>query len=185
MADKNYWDGEWPNLNSISIVLQEDTRLLTIEEVGALYRLVWHCASQGVHSYYKTAPGPMCFPDDAQIICRLVGCTMAEWRKIKARVLGYFWLRDGQWHLRDENTVRLSKDAGRQAIPLASKLAAQSKGLRCAYCGDDEGPFDHDHMFPISRGGNDDPNNIVLACARCNRSKGARTLLEWMNSHRS
>jgi len=45
------------------------------------------------------------------------------------------------------------------------------------YC---DAPAAHvDHVIPRSRGGSDDIDNLVPACARCNLSKGARTLQEW------
>lgn len=43
----------------------------------------------------------------------------------------------------------------------------------CQYCG---APAEHvDHIIPRRRGGSDDEDNLVAACARCNLSKGART----------
>jgi 5-methylcytosine-specific restriction endonuclease McrA len=39
-----------------------------------------------------------------------------------------------------------------------------------------------DHVHPLSRGGADAEHNIVPACARCNLSKGAKTLAEWAQS---
>lgn len=53
---------------------------------------------------------------------------------------------------------------------------------RCHYCnrsgsleiGPDDRPWHIDHMNPISRGGSDDDDNLVLACARCNLTKSAR-----------
>ena len=50
----------------------------------------------------------------------------------------------------------------------------------CIYCG---APAQtHDHVIPRSRGGSDDPANLVLACVSCNASKGARTPEEWRAS---
>lgn len=50
-------------------------------------------------------------------------------------------------------------------------------GHRCAYC---SAPASHlDHVEPLSKGGTDTESNIVPACARCNLSKGAKTLAEW------
>jgi 5-methylcytosine-specific restriction endonuclease McrA len=36
-----------------------------------------------------------------------------------------------------------------------------------------------DHVLPISRGGDNSPGNVRLACACCNLSKGCRTPEEW------
>lgn len=48
----------------------------------------------------------------------------------------------------------------------------------CAYC---FGPAtERDHVIPRLRGGTDDPSNIVLACHRCNATKGNRTPDEWL-----
>ena len=60
-------------------------------------------------------------------------------------------------------------------------------GWRCFYCGNPvyEGAIDDascatkDHLFPISRGGVDFIWNIVVACLRCNRLKGDRTVEEF------
>ncbi|MFM2661474.1 HNH endonuclease [Vibrio chagasii] len=34
--------------------------------------------------------------------------------------------------------------------------------------------YDIDHMFPIARGGTNDPTNLVLSCPKCNNKKRAR-----------
>lgn len=36
-----------------------------------------------------------------------------------------------------------------------------------------------DHKVPVSRGGSDDPRNLVTACWRCNRQKGRKTVAEY------
>lgn len=55
----------------------------------------------------------------------------------------------------------------------------------CFYCGQESGHIERDHVEPLSRGGKDVPENILLACRSCNRSKGPRFLLEWVASGRS
>lgn len=48
-------------------------------------------------------------------------------------------------------------------------------GLRCQYCGYSPRTAKHlqiDHVIPVSRGGTDALDNLVVACGRCNRSKG-------------
>jgi len=180
MAEKRYWDGEWPNLNSISMAFTEDAKYLSPAAMGILHRLAWFCASRGVYSFYKPNPQPMCFPNNDPTIIRISGSSPEIWNAEKDEVLAFFVLSDGNWFLKDESIIRLSRDSGRMTLASASKMAAQGRGIRCVYCGDEDGPFDHDHLFPLSKGGTDEPNNIVLACARCNRSKGAKSLMEWM-----
>lgn len=62
---------------------------------------------------------------------------------------------------------------------LVEELLMEQSGL-CRWCshalGDD---FHLDHVVPLSRGGTNDPSNLVLACPPCNTSKGAKTIQEW------
>lgn len=48
-------------------------------------------------------------------------------------------------------------------------------GFRCTYCGATpaDSPLHVDHVTPVSRGGSDDPDNLVTACSGCNLGKGA------------
>lgn len=47
-------------------------------------------------------------------------------------------------------------------------------------------PMEHrrefDHVLPISKGGSHHPSNVVIACARCNRSKRDKRLGVWENN---
>lgn len=73
-------------------------------------------------------------------------------------------------------------DAGREAIPSAVRLEVLGRdGGRCAYCGSTTGPHELDHVYPASRGGRSDADNLTVACRPCNRSKGARTPEEWLH----
>lgn len=66
------------------------------------------------------------------------------------------------------------------AVLLAGNRYAKDAPVigECAYCG---APAQtHDHVTPKSRGGTDDPGNIVPACWSCNTSKGRKTLEEWV-----
>lgn len=46
----------------------------------------------------------------------------------------------------------------------------------CYLCGDETGStgFELDHLVPISRGGDNHPNNLAVTHQRCNRSRGTR-----------
>ena len=50
------------------------------------------------------------------------------------------------------------------------------QGGCCAYCDHPLfGYFHIDHRVPLSRGGNNWPENLCVSCPTCNRSKGAKT----------
>lgn len=57
------------------------------------------------------------------------------------------------------------------------KMRARQSG-ECSYCGR-VANLTVDHIIPIARGGSHSPGNLILACGPCNRSKGARTVMEW------
>lgn len=59
------------------------------------------------------------------------------------------------------------------------KAVLMRDGYACRYCGSMGGPFDIDHVHPVSLGGSDDMTNLAASCASCNRSKGAKPLSEW------
>jgi 5-methylcytosine-specific restriction endonuclease McrA len=62
-----------------------------------------------------------------------------------------------------------------------------AQDARCFYCGarlDAEWPddkWDLEHVIPLSAGGTNEPHNIVLACRRCNCTKGGRPPLDWID----
>jgi hypothetical protein len=69
----------------------------------------------------------------------------------------------------------------RRAIPQQIQTAVmQRDGECCRYCGTEDGPFHLDHILPVSRGGDHALDNLTVACAACNMSKGAMTPEEWL-----
>lgn len=51
----------------------------------------------------------------------------------------------------------------------------------CCYCGTPEN-LSIDHLIPSAKGGADTGDNFVWSCRRCNSSKGARDVMEWLKS---
>lgn len=49
----------------------------------------------------------------------------------------------------------------------------------CAYCQQRGGELECDHIYPVSRGGTNEDDNLTTACKQCNRSKGSMTVQEW------
>ena len=56
----------------------------------------------------------------------------------------------------------------------------QSQKGHCYYCKRKVGDTYHvDHVIPLSRGGSNGPENIVIACPDCNHSKSDKLPSEW------
>lgn len=95
---------------------------------------------------------------------------MLEIREKELRVIPQDWFDYGS-ELRKKMAERSRVD--RKAI-------FERDGYRCHYCGTDVGPFEVDHVIPLSRGGTSDPGNLVVACRKCNQSKRDKTPAEWI-----
>ena len=55
-------------------------------------------------------------------------------------------------------------------------------GDRCYFCGKGlNGKGEWDHKDPISRGGDNSPDNMLLVCRTCNRDKHSKTDLEYID----
>jgi len=51
----------------------------------------------------------------------------------------------------------------------------------CFWCGGRlHGLYEPEHVIPLSRGGSDYPENLVVSCRKCNVSKSGRTPVEWI-----
>jgi 5-methylcytosine-specific restriction endonuclease McrA len=68
--------------------------------------------------------------------------------------------------------VRVPRDVHRRKITRKAVLARDS--WTCQYCGKNKPGLTVDHVIPRSRGGESIWENIVAACASCNRRKGNR-----------
>lgn len=77
---------------------------------------------------------------------------------------------------------RRARNLGAEGTYTAADVQAQyerQKG-RCYWCGVRVGDTYHvDHVVPLSRGGSNWPENLVVACPTCNMSKGAKLPHEW------
>lgn len=76
----------------------------------------------------------------------------------------------------------------RKALSLRTKYLAilRANGV-CPYCDSPlnvavvgGAPTHFDHMEPLARGGSNEDHNIIAACAKCNGSKGTKTVFEFM-----
>lgn len=88
-----------------------------------------------------------------------------------------------------------AKPKGIAAVPRVSQLAERKRlgeetGWKCFYCsrkgdaekGPDRRAWHVDHVYPLSRAGDDQPDNHVLACATCNLQKHDASALEYIQA---
>lgn len=66
------------------------------------------------------------------------------------------------------------RPAYRQAYndPAYKRARLRLRGRPCHWCG--RAGTTVDHLVPISRGGTNDDDNLVSACAKCNEARGNR-----------
>lgn len=80
----------------------------------------------------------------------------------------------------EQENERLRRIRPTVRLPPATRaLVIARDGRACRYCGRVLGPrarLHVDHVLPVSRGGSDEPENLVVACERCNVRKGSRLL---------
>lgn len=115
----------------------------------------------------------------------------AKGRERWARMVAAGEVKRSQWKQNNPEAARLSsrlyqarRRAWKRQSPVQpvslreiTRLVARYDGC-CAYC-QTAPATDLDHVIPLSRGGAHSIGNLLPACGRCNRSKGARTVTEW------
>jgi hypothetical protein len=56
----------------------------------------------------------------------------------------------------------------------------QKWGIKCAYCGVENVPFEIEHILAKSKGGSNRVSNLCLSCIRCNQAKGNKPVEEFL-----
>jgi hypothetical protein len=74
--------------------------------------------------------------------------------------------KEGRWNIHDL---------------LEFNVAKIQQNNYCWYCGKEmeSSKLTKDHVFPRSKGGDNDMDNIIMVCKTCNSSKGNLDLFEW------
>ena len=84
--------------------------------------------------------------------------------------------------MKKQTTTQTRKDTwnGMNWIRQEKRLAIYLRdGMACAYCGatvETGNSLTLDHVRPVSKGGSNDATNLVTCCARCNSSRGNRSV---------
>lgn len=117
---------------------------------------------------------------------RIVGLSGARWQIAKEAISPFFDLLNGHYIARPDRFWRpiYRGPIIRPSIPRRVRLFVRERdGDQCRYCGTTSGPFHMDHVKPLSRGGDNDHENIVVACRDCNLSKSDKPLEDWRLRH--
>jgi 5-methylcytosine-specific restriction endonuclease McrA len=82
---------------------------------------------------------------------------------------------------RRDHASRPRRESLRKRLGRTARRIDARDGCRCVYCGSDGGGthLHLDHLTPRVAGGADVPENLVVACRRCNTARGAMTLTQW------
>ena len=91
-------------------------------------------------------------------------------------------LRKEERAQREKSVVaRVRKKSRENAERVKVKL---EKTTKCPYCNETLGPQPHaDHIYPLSRGGQETESNMVYVCASCNIAKSDKTLHTFCMDH--
>lgn len=104
----------------------------------------------------------------------------ANREKVNKRARENYKAKKEQYHARVRN--RRAREHAINGTHTDKDIAEQYKRQKgcCYYCGRKLGKRYHvDHVIPITRGGTNDPSNLVIACPYCNRSKANKLPHEW------
>jgi hypothetical protein len=151
----------------------------TLEEMARVNLLAYHCM-RGRISFY--AP-----PSNGIRLDKIDRTLRLSKPKTKAfladpRVQELFVESEGVLQLRPVFDFFAVYQGARKPIPTATKNQLFERDIaRCVYCGS-ERDLHMDHIWPVSRGGQNHTSNIVVACRSCNLSKSNKTLREWVQN---
>ena len=76
-------------------------------------------------------------------------------------------------------SIEKQQKINRKKLKTRKKLTGKEV---CVYCGVKLSAYTAslDHVIPLSRGGSNDPKNLVWSCKKCNYKKGDRIPYEWL-----
>lgn len=70
--------------------------------------------------------------------------------------------------------AKLQKSTGKHTSKDIQEILEYQNGL-CFYCRKELRNFEVDHYYPVSKGGSNSKENLVISCQHCNRSKGSKS----------
>lgn len=97
------------------------------------------------------------------------------------RQLSREWYRNNRDKIKAwDHARRIANGSGISFTHKDVGMIIEEQDWQCSYClSDIEAYYEADHFIPVAKGGGNEPENIVLACLPCNRSKGAKLPWDW------
>lgn len=103
-----------------------------------------------------------------QMLCAALNMGKKEYDRscFMIRAKAFKAYKEGRWNIHDL---------------LEFNVAKIKENNYCWYCGQEMEPskLTKDYVFPRSKGGANDMDNIIMVCKTCNSSKGEMDLFEW------
>jgi 5-methylcytosine-specific restriction endonuclease McrA len=146
-----------------------DTQHLNTEEHGAYLLLL----------FYHWGHGSV--PSNPKFICRITRLHPSRFARVWEALKPFFVLQEGGV-MTQSRMKFIKKYRCRPTNPEWATIrhsVFERDDFTCQYCGQRGGRLECDHITPVSRGGRDDLANLATSCITCNRSKSAKTLVEW------
>jgi 5-methylcytosine-specific restriction endonuclease McrA len=75
-------------------------------------------------------------------------------------------------------SARRARKLANGVFKISTKELKKLYNSPCSYCGSKDS-IEMDHVIPLVKGGRHSIGNLVPACAKCNRSKHDKLLVEW------
>jgi len=157
---------------------------------------LWHAALLWSASWHELPAASV--PNDDHVLMRLCKFegSVRRWRRIRPQVLhGFLLCDDGRFY--HPLIAKLALNAWAKKLIMRRRLDRRIEimsdewaairsaiflrdNFTCQYCGARGVRLECDHVVPVATGGPTAPENLVTACFTCNRSKGAKSIKEWM-----
>lgn len=80
----------------------------------------------------------------------------------------------------DEDNLTIKQQRKRLTNAAKEKIFIRDK-YECQYCGSKE-DLEVDHIIPLSKGGNNEDDNLITACHTCNKLKSDKSLKEFVEN---